>query len=258
MWQAVGKISSIFSLIAFLAAVCVVGYRYRIRLQEGLVSKLPPNDRASRVDAILEGVSVNTESHSRPQRYDLAVRIINARARRYTTIAAVVIALAVVAALVSMVANKKTESHLAVADTSFPQGLSFSTGWIFVGYNDGGNYIEGPFAAIVERGSMLSSVISRLPRVGDIVSTQKERRVIIANYKTDGLKYQNMSPAVVKGSISDEDETGIRFQQGQLLIVRDVVESAFPEHASAIWCRVASCDAATVQCQLALGSVAKQ
>jgi hypothetical protein len=135
---------------------------------------------------------------------------------------------------------------------SFGPPIPFQTGWIFIGYynQDKQVFVEGPTASVTfrptsgERGQLI-------PKIGDILRVQKDRNVMIANYKTAGLKYQLTSPPLVKDPLSDDDETGVRLKENSMIVVRDVELSGYPDHSASIWARVASCDMQTEACRKA-------
>ncbi len=91
-----------------------------------------------------------------------------------------------------------------------------------------------------------------IPQKGDILQVRKDRKVIIANYKLDSLKNQFRSPALIKGILDKNDETGFSIKRNSILIVNDVVTSGFSEMPIAVWCRIAFCDCNIPQCEKAL------
>ena len=137
-------------------------------------------------------------------------------------------------------------------DTSFGSPIPFQTGWIFIGYHDQAQnvFVEGPTAWVAFRptGGDRGQII---PSVGDILRIRKDRRVVIADYRTSGLRHQLTSPPLVKDPMTPEDDTGIQLNAGTLVIVRDVETSGYPGRPSSIWARVASCDQQTDACKRA-------
>lgn len=131
----------------------------------------------------------------------------------------------------------------------FPPPLPFNTGWIFVGYLNASTntFIEGPMARIVLRPSV--SVEENIPKLGDILQVEKERRVVIANFKTAGLRDQMTSPPLVKDPIDEDDYTGMTLSKGALLIVRDVEVSGYAGRPVSIWCRAGPRDTDIKQCR---------
>ncbi len=130
--------------------------------------------------------------------------------------------------------------------------IPFGTGWVFVGYYDFDHdtYIEGPYAQVVFK-PVVTDKNPELARIGDILSIRKTRNIVIARYKTKGLKHQLDSPPLVKEVLSDEDYTGVKLAKGDLVLVRDVEISASQEKRASVWCRVAACDADNPSCQKA-------
>lgn len=125
-------------------------------------------------------------------------------------------------------------------NSAFGKPLPFHTGWIYVGVYDipRAVYLDGPFAAVayrpgtVERGALV-------PRIGDVLRIVKDRRVIIADFQSNGLRDQMTSPPLVHDILSDEDETEEVLSKGTLVIVRDVEISHDPGRSDTVWCRVA-------------------
>lgn len=91
-----------------------------------------------------------------------------------------------------------------------------------------------------------------IPAIGDVLRVSKDRRVVIPYYKMKGMQHQMAFPGSVKGLITADDETGVQYGIGALLIVRDVQLGAYPGRAAAVWCRVASCEQGIPQCDQAL------
>lgn len=130
--------------------------------------------------------------------------------------------------------------------------MPFHTGWIFVGYYDEerGTYIEGPYAAVAFRPTGGERGLLK-PALGDVLQMKKNRRVIIANYRTEGLKNQLTSPPLIHDPLTADDETGVTLPAGQLLIVRHVEVSGYRDRPVSVWCRVAECDSHTDGCKKA-------
>jgi hypothetical protein len=132
---------------------------------------------------------------------------------------------------------------------AFAEPLSFNTGWIYSGVYDAPRsiYVEGPYTSVAyrpgtsERGKIV-------PRIGDVLQVVKERRVIIANFKLEGLKHQMISPPLVNNLLADADETGEILKKSTLVVVRDVEISGDPGRSHTIWCRIVVCDTDTDGC----------
>ena len=130
--------------------------------------------------------------------------------------------------------------------------LPFNTGWIFVGYYAANPkvFIEGPTSTVAfrptgaERGELV-------PAIGDVLRVRKPRRVIIAAYRTAGLKHQLTSPPLVNNILNADDDTGVELPEGEFVIVRDVEISGAPGRASSVWARIAVCDDQTESCRRA-------
>jgi hypothetical protein len=160
--------------------------------------------------------------------------------------------IAVVGVAAWVYTSRRSDRVGIVAEPSFGPPIPFQTGWVFVGYFDPDKnaFVEGPTAGVAfrptsgERGQIV-------PSIGDILRIRKDRRVVIANYRTAGLQHQLTSPPLVKDPVTDDDETGVQLRAGTFVIVRDVETSGYPGRASSIWARVASCDEQTDFCRRA-------
>src|SRR2546426_787905 len=104
MWNPIASVSSIFTLVAFLAAAVAWSYRRRLIQMERLAKLAPEEDRRQVVEMILDRVSVDTSNLTRQQRYDLALRLIENRSRRFKTLSVIVIIVAIVAAMTATLA----------------------------------------------------------------------------------------------------------------------------------------------------------
>jgi hypothetical protein len=140
--------------------------------------------------------------------------------------------------LIGTWAYPKPASHRAMART-----VPFDTFWVYAGLYDRTHFVE-PYTSVAYRPSSAERG-DLLPKIGDVLRLYKERRVMIANYKTRGEAEIMTSPALVSGNIYDHAVTGKTVPEGTLLLVRDVVQSYDPTQGNsitAVWCRVAECE----------------
>ena len=165
------------------------------------------------------------------------------------------------ALLVGLLANWDKIAGRAVPRSDEPilvgeQSMSFQTGWIFVGYHDAEHqvYIEGPYASVAFRptGVQRGAVV---PALGDVMQVTKDRRVIIANYRNEGLKHQMTSPPLIHEVLSPVDETGVTLPAGTFVLVRDIEISSYPNRPASVWLRVAGCDTQMSSCARAIAEV---
>lgn len=250
MWNAIAAVSSGLTLVAFLAAAAVWIYRQRLVQTERLIRSVPEGQRAGLVERVIESVHVDTGNLTREQRYQLSLKLIHARSRRFTLSATIVLCIAVIAAGLAAFAMHKESNHEVKPPAAFGPPFPFNTGWIFLGYYDRANksYVEGPFARIVYRPAGKFNV-NETPAVGDILQVDKVRRVIVPKFKSEGVKHQLES---LPGTITDADETGVELDKGALVVVRDAQVRGFAGRNPAVWCRVAACDEDSAQCREAL------
>jgi hypothetical protein len=103
IWQAIGYVSSGFTLVAFIVAAAAWAYRYTILGTERRINSAPAEDRAKLVEKTIEISNVDTAPLTRQQKYDLALQLINTRAQKFRTVALVVCFLAILGAVVAIV-----------------------------------------------------------------------------------------------------------------------------------------------------------
>jgi hypothetical protein len=96
-----------------------------------------------------------------------------------------------------------------------------------------------------------------IPTLGDVLRVSKVRRLIIAGFRTNGLANQMVFPPLIADPLTPTDETGVEFDVGSLIIVRDVQLGAYPDRPAAVWCRVAACEKGIPQCDQALNDSRK-
>jgi hypothetical protein len=74
--------------------------------------------------------------------------------------------------------------------------------------------------------------------VGDRIEVQQERRVVIVDFKNEGITRKFESP-LLAGYDEAKDLTGANLPIGTQLEIRDVSIRGLPNRASACWLRVA-------------------
>jgi hypothetical protein len=104
MWDVVTKISSGLALVAFCVAVAAWIYRTQILKQIWQIREAPENDRAKLIEDTLEFFRIDTERLSRQQKYDLAIKQIEARASRFKTVAGIVVIISILTAVIGLFA----------------------------------------------------------------------------------------------------------------------------------------------------------
>lgn len=107
-WQAISLVSSGATLAAFITAAIAWITNRRLAREERLIATAAEAKRAQLVADALEVFHVDTASLTKQQRYDIAIRQINQRARRFETVAVAVVLLAVIAAIVAVYSLKQS------------------------------------------------------------------------------------------------------------------------------------------------------
>jgi hypothetical protein len=101
MWQAIGYVTSGFTLCAFVVAAIVLVIKARLTHRRELIETASEEQRADLVARTLEFFAVDTGGLSRKQQHDIAIIQIDHRMERFRIAAWVVVILAVLGALVS-------------------------------------------------------------------------------------------------------------------------------------------------------------
>lgn len=83
MWQVIGQISSIFGLLAFVAAVIGTIWRRALLNRERMIATAPEEQRGTLIAAVLDRVVVETQGLTREQRFQLAQKTLGDRAARF-------------------------------------------------------------------------------------------------------------------------------------------------------------------------------
>jgi len=114
------------------------------------------------------------------------------------------------------------------------------TGWVFAGYfnMETDSWTEdGPYVAVL---SVASRSRTKFLEIGDIVSLNVARPVVILDFKDSGTERALEYP-ISASVIDDTHLTGVNLPSGTELIVRDLVEGYIPGNVSAaVWLRVVS------------------
>jgi hypothetical protein len=104
MWDVVTKITSGLALAAFFAALAAVVYRVTILRQIWEIREAPEEDRAKLIEGTREFTSINTAGLSRQQKYELTLKLIEQKARRFKTFAVIIVIIAVLTTIISLFA----------------------------------------------------------------------------------------------------------------------------------------------------------
>ncbi|MER8486658.1 hypothetical protein NKI51_25015 [Mesorhizobium australicum] len=85
IWDAVPKVQSTFTLVAFLAAASFSAYALFLRHRASTISKAAPDQQRELVNALNESFHINTDGMSQIQKYNLAIQTLKERRARLTT-----------------------------------------------------------------------------------------------------------------------------------------------------------------------------
>ncbi len=118
-WTAVQFVSSGLTLIAFLAAGMLLAYRSRLRHREKLILGASEESRAELVSHVLDSFRLKTGDLSKKDQRELAIHELRARQERFRwTLLAVsaLLALSIIAAILSAILPQRTTAHNSHAD----------------------------------------------------------------------------------------------------------------------------------------------
>ena len=123
-WSAITYVSSGVTLAAFIVATIAWIAQRTLMQRERLIKAAPESARADLVARALEFFQVDTGNLTKAQQYDLAVRQIAERARRFRTVANIIVVLALVAAGLSGLAVWKSTGDDSERKRQVLRGLS--------------------------------------------------------------------------------------------------------------------------------------
>jgi len=131
-FQAIQYVGTPLALVAFLVAVAAYAYRHRLVERRKLIETAPEAERARLLDATLRDfTTVNTETLTREQRYQLAQRLIDERAARTRIMALVGVGVALILAVVVLAMPSAGSAQRAlVVRVSDETGAFLTTGTV--------------------------------------------------------------------------------------------------------------------------------
>lgn len=96
MWEAIGSVSSIITLVAFIVAAIITIIRIKWLHHERLIEITEETKRETLVLAALDRLAVNTEGLTKEQRFKLAIELIKNRAERFKITANRIVIIAII------------------------------------------------------------------------------------------------------------------------------------------------------------------
>ncbi len=146
MWEAITYVSSGLTLLAFIAAIGAVIYRQQLKHTEILIKSTSTKDRGELVDRTLEFFNIDTSTLTKEQKYDLAVKQITAKSKRFTmtfiTILVIISIFSAIAAYSIYVTGKQStnyDSSSLLREKSNPVDTKFNN--LSIGPNAGRDII---------------------------------------------------------------------------------------------------------------------
>lgn len=119
MWNAIGWVSSSFTLVAFIVAVAAWVYRQKILQKEKLIRSASESERGELVASALEFFNVDAANLTKQQQFTLAIEQIRGRAERFRWTCVVVALVAIGGLAVAVVAL--TSKSQGASDTGARQ-----------------------------------------------------------------------------------------------------------------------------------------
>lgn len=154
-WDLISYISSGLTLTAFAIAIIFNAYRQKLLRDENIIRTASEADRATVVRAVLEFFDVDTRNLTKSQQYDIAIRQIDARAKRFYTLAICIVFIAILLAILSLFAiwqnanasSPTTAFHLrdlvkgdpieyTLADSAGSAVQQFERGWMVANFSN--------------------------------------------------------------------------------------------------------------------------
>jgi hypothetical protein len=120
MWDIVGKISTGFALLAFIAAVAAGVYRASIKGRISTLKALPSADRIQVVTQTLNTFGIKGENLTREQSYNLALQELSIKDRRFKVLALVVVVLALIFAGVAVYTIYDSDTNRKQPSSAIP------------------------------------------------------------------------------------------------------------------------------------------
>lgn len=130
LWGAIGNVTSIFTLLAFIVAAVVTVLRLRVNRDLKLVQAAREEERPELASRALERVTIDTRGMTDQQRFELAMEQLRERRRRLSAVLGTAVALAAVLTVGFIQRAKQdpgpgphpTQDGQAGRDVSNPQG----------------------------------------------------------------------------------------------------------------------------------------
>ena len=125
--KAISYVTSGFTLAAFIAAIIASIYRHWLLQRQQLISSVPESERAPLVEKTIEFFNIDTTGLLPEKKYELALKQIEARARRFRIIAIVIVIVAVLAAGVTALAMLHTPNYSLVgSEPAYSEAVQYS------------------------------------------------------------------------------------------------------------------------------------
>lgn len=127
MWNAIGWVTSAFTLVAFMVAVAAWVYRQKILQKENLIRSAAEGERADLVASALEFFNVDAGNLTKQQQFSIAIEQIRGRAERFRWTCVVVTLVAIAGLVVALVAlTSKSQGASDLGDNQREQRVALA------------------------------------------------------------------------------------------------------------------------------------
>ena len=110
MWESIKYVGGIFSLIAFVSACILAGFRIKINQTKNLITVAKEEERAKLIDKTLEFFNVDVNTLSDKDKYNIVMRQIKEKSKRQFRVIFATIILSIVAASIAFLINSQSKS----------------------------------------------------------------------------------------------------------------------------------------------------
>jgi len=206
-FQAIQYVGTPVALVAFVVAVVAWVYRSRLVERRKLIESAPEAERAKLLDAaIRDFTTVNTETLTREQRYQLAVRLIEERSARTRVLAVVgVLVAAMLAVVVLFIPGTAAEAVDLVVRVSDPSGAFITDGSLTLDAGNGrdtrGLGSDGQVRFDNVPRSAFGRGVSLIPQVSGYATSPARLTAV----PPDGVYYLELAPVAtdLRGTVVD-------------------------------------------------------
>jgi hypothetical protein len=206
-FEAIQYVGTPIALVAFVVAVLAWVYRSRLAERRRLIETAPEGERAKLLDAtIRDFTTVNTETLTREQRYQLALRLIEERSARTRVLAVVgVLTAAILAVVILFLPGSAAEAVALVVRLSDESGGFVTSGSVTLDAGSGRDSRAIGSDGQVRFDNVPRSAFARGVSLTPRVSGYATSSVQLTGVPPDGVYYLKLTPVgtALRGTVVD-------------------------------------------------------